>query len=235
MEEGRFRSLDQEGRPFVRPGAFTHRETIVFRSLCLPAHAPAAAPSGTAAGARVRVTTACEDYVVFPVMARRDAWQATVELPLIVRCLGIPRSRRILEVGCGQATALVPLAARCAPRRLVGLDVDGGLLKGARRHLDASGVTAELLQADIRRMPFPDGAFDIVLDFGTCYHIANPQRALAEIARVLAPGGRLIHETPLGQLLAHPVRTSGRSLPWSAVPTLVPHRQALLFASRVKE
>ena len=108
-----------------------------------------------------------------------------------------------------------------------------GLLEGARRHLDTCGVAAELFQGDVRSLPFPDGAFDVVLDFGTCYHIATPERALAEIARVLAPGGRLIHETPLAQLLAHPVRSSGRLLPWSAVPELVPHRNALLFASRL--
>jgi ubiquinone/menaquinone biosynthesis C-methylase UbiE len=175
-----------------------------------------------------------EKYVPFPQVAHRDAWQASIEIPLVVHGLGIPRSQRILEVGCGQANALVALGARCAPRRFVGLDVDGGLLEGARRRLEGSDTTAELFRADVRSMPFPDAAFDVVLDFGTCYHIADPERALIEIARVLAPGGRLIHETPLAQVFAHPVRSSGRFLPWSAVPELVPHRHALLFASRLR-
>jgi ubiquinone/menaquinone biosynthesis C-methylase UbiE len=174
-------------------------------------------------------------YIPFPQVAHRDAWQASIEIPLVVHGLGISRGQRLLEVGCGQGNALVALARHCAPRRLVGLDVDGALLEGARQHLDASGVTAELFQADLRRMPFPDGAFDVVVDFGTCYHIAHPERALAEIARVLAPRGRLVHETPLAQLLAHPVRSSGRFLPWSAVHELAPHRHALLFASRLKK
>ena len=174
------------------------------------------------------------DYVPFPVLARRDAWQEKVEIPLVVRGLGILSAQRILEVGCGQANALVPLAALCTPRRLVGLDVAGSLLAGARRHLDARGTKAELFEADVRGMPFPDGAFDVVFDFGTCYHIAESERALAEIARVLAPGGRLVYETPLGQLLAHPVRSSRRFLPWGAVPSLVAERQVLLFASRIK-
>lgn len=174
------------------------------------------------------------DYVPFPVLARRDSWQEKVEIPLVVRALGIAKAQRILEVGCGQANALVPLAGLCAPRRLVGLDVDGALLGGARRHLEARGTRAELFEADVRDMPFPDGAFDVVFDFGTCYHIAESERALAEIARVLTPGGRLVHETPLGQLLAHPVRSSRRFLPWVAVPGLVAERQILLFASRIK-
>jgi SAM-dependent methyltransferase len=175
-----------------------------------------------------------EGYTPFPVLSSRDSWQERVEIPLIVHGLGLPQGQRILEVGCGQANALVPLARECAPIRLVGLDVDGGLLDGARRHLVRSGVSAELFQADVRDMPFPDGAFDLVLDFGTCYHITNPECALAEIARVLAPGGRLIHETRLGQLLAHPFRSSGRRLPWSSVERLEPRRHALIFASRVK-
>lgn len=175
-----------------------------------------------------------EGYRPFSILARRDSWQARVEIPLIIHFLGMPQGQRILEVGCGQGNALVPLATRCAPRRLVGLDVDGGLLHGARRHLERSAVTAELFDADVRDMPFPDGAFDVVFDFGTCYHIANPERALAEIARVLTPGGRLIHETPLGQLLAHPLRSSRRHLPWSSVERLEPDRHALTFASRVK-
>jgi SAM-dependent methyltransferase len=181
------------------------------------------------------VFQAGSDYVPFPVQPRRNAWQAAVEIPVIVRCLGIPRDERVLEVGCGPGNALVPLAARCTPRRLVGLDFDGRFLEGARRHLRANGATAELVQADVRDMPFPDGAFDVVLDFGTCYHVSHPERALVEIARVLAPGGRFIHETPLGQLLAHPLRSSARSLPWPAAPSLVPRGHALLFASRVKE
>jgi SAM-dependent methyltransferase len=175
-----------------------------------------------------------EPFQSFPASGRRDAWQASLEVPWIVHRLGIPRAQRILEVGCGQANALVALSARCAPRRLVGLDVDCDLIEGARRRLDASGVVAELFQADVRNMPFPDASFDVVIDLGTCYHIDTPDRALAEIARVLVPGGSLVHETPLGQLLAHPVRSSGRPLPWSAVPGLVPHRNALLFASRVR-
>ncbi len=174
------------------------------------------------------------DYAAFPILAHRDALQAGLEIPLVVRGLGLPGAARILEVGCGQANALVALAPRCAPRRLVGLDLDGGLLAEGRRHLDRSGTTAELFQADVRDMPFPDGCFDVVLDFGTCYHIAEPERALAEICRVLAPGGRLIHETPLAQALAHPLRSRGRVLPWGAVPGLVPERHVLLFASRVK-
>lgn len=55
---------------------------------------------------------------------------------------------------------------------------------------------------------------------------------MGEIARVLAPRGLFCHETPLMQLLSHPVRSRGRSLPWDHVPQLLGGRRALLWSSR---
>ena len=55
---------------------------------------------------------------------------------------------------------------------------------------------------------------------------------MSEIARVLTPGGLFCHETPLMQLLSHPVRWGGRSLPWDHVPQLLGGRRALLWSSR---
>ncbi len=73
-----------------------------------------------------------------------------------------------------------------------------------------------------------------MVDFGTCYHVARREQALREIARVLAPRGLFVHETRASQLLAHPVRSFGRRLPWPALPELRPHRHALLWASRIR-
>jgi len=180
------------------------------------------------------VSEAEADDAVFPVLARRDFFQARVEVPYVVHALGIPRGARILEVGCGQGNAFATFTRLCAPVRLVGLDVDATAVAEARRRAEAALIPAELFEGDVRRLPFPDAAFDVVVDFGTCYHIARPEAALREIARVLAPGGRLVHETPLGQLLSHPFRSTGRRLPWDAVAELRPYRHAALFASRLK-
>jgi ubiquinone/menaquinone biosynthesis C-methylase UbiE len=84
-------------------------------------------------------------------------------------------------------------------------------------------------------MPFDDESFDLVIDFGTCYHITQPERALREIARVLSVGGIFVYETPVNQLLSHPIRSFGRRLPWQAAPELVPQRNAVLWASRLKQ
>jgi hypothetical protein len=61
--------------------------------------------------------------------------------------------------------------------------------------------------------------------------VAAPDRALNEIARVLAPGGRFVHETRLSQRLAHPIRSRTR-LPWRAAPRLTRDRTAVLWSAR---
>jgi ubiquinone/menaquinone biosynthesis C-methylase UbiE len=86
----------------------------------------------------------------------------------------------------------------------------------------------------VRAMPFPDHSFDVVIDFGTCYHVDRPSEALEEISRVLRPGGTFAYETPLNQLISHPIRSAGRRLPWAAAADLIPERHALLWAARSK-
>jgi ubiquinone/menaquinone biosynthesis C-methylase UbiE len=170
-------------------------------------------------------------YEPFPNIESRNVLQECVEVPALVRSLRLPRDARILEVGCGRGIALPPLAELCRPRALVGLDFDAALLAVARERLRDRGVDAQLVHGDVRALPFPARSFDVVIDFGTCYHVPDRDRALAEIARVLAPGGRFVHETRLSQKLAHPVRSRGR-LPWRAAPRLTRDRSAVLWAAR---
>ena len=95
-----------------------------------------------------------------------------------------------------------------------------------------------MVEGDARRMSFESESVDVVIDFGTCYHVsggtAGSRSALREVERVLRPGGWFVHETRVAQMLAHPVRSFGRELPWKDVPDLVPHRSALLWAVRRK-
>jgi ubiquinone/menaquinone biosynthesis C-methylase UbiE len=174
-------------------------------------------------------------YAPFPNQEYRNFFQTKIELPTLLRLFPIPPRSRVLEVGCGRGVALPLLAKRCRPDRLVGLDIADDLLAVAEKRLRRMGVVAELHPGDVRQMPFASGEFDVVIDFGTCYHVDAPESAIREISRVLAPGGSFIHETPFAQLLAHPVRTSGRRLPWRASSELVFDRAAVLWASRRKQ
>jgi ubiquinone/menaquinone biosynthesis C-methylase UbiE len=174
------------------------------------------------------------EYQPFPNEEGRNTRQSQLEIPAMVRALGIPSGARILEVGCGRGVALPVLDRLCSPTRLVGLDVDPELLVEAAENLRDHGTEAELCAADARAMPFEDGAFDVIVDFGTLFHIARPQAATAEIARVLAPGGMFVHETKASQLLSHPVRSRGRRLPRLEHDGLRHRRWAMLWASHDK-
>src|SRR5205085_5706623 len=116
-----------------------------------------------------------------------------LEIPTMIRALRLGRFARILEVGCGRGIALPVLAERLGPSQLVGLDIDRTLLNEAERHCARHEIRAELVPGDIRAMPFADASFDLVIDFGTCYHVSGGRtgslQAMLEIARVLAPGG----------------------------------------------
>jgi SAM-dependent methyltransferase len=177
-------------------------------------------------------TTYDAEYQPFPNEDGRNARQEHLEVPVFVRVLGIHPGARILEIGCGRGIALPAISRLCRPSRLVGIDIDDSLLVEASAN--TTDVDIELVCADVRALPFPDQTFDVVIDFGTCYHISHPAEAMSEIARVLAPRGLFCHETPLMQLLSHPVRWGGRSLPWDHVPQLLGGRRALLWSSRLR-
>jgi ubiquinone/menaquinone biosynthesis C-methylase UbiE len=173
-------------------------------------------------------------YEPFSNQEYRNVVQTHVEIPALLTLLPIPSGSRILEIGCGRGVAIPRIARLCRPRLLVGVDISPELIGMARRRVVDLQVAAALFVADARALPFATGSFDVVLDFGTCYHIDRPEQALREISRVLSAGGRFIHESPLAQRIAHPFRTSGHPLPWSTSPDLSAERSAVLWAARRK-
>jgi SAM-dependent methyltransferase len=96
--------------------------------------------------------------------------------------------RRVLEVGFGAGTDHSRLARRGA--RLFGVDITPQNFVETARRFEIDGQCARLAGADAEALPFPDGAFGLVYSFGVVHHIPDIDRALVEIARVLAPGGR---------------------------------------------
>ena len=163
----------------------------------------------------------------------RNALHGHLEVGLVVCLLGIPTGTRVLQVGCGSGIALTHLSRLCGPQVMVGIDLDQTLLGQSSDRLREKRVRAHLVQADVREMPFPDRSFDVVVDFGVCYHVKRPGDALIEIARVLDTSGTFVYETPLAQLLAHP-QSDRLPLPWKEEPSLTPDRSLVLWASRSK-
>ena len=174
-----------------------------------------------------------DEYAPFDNVGARNDLQALIEVPILCRALRLPRGVRVLEVGCGRGIALPVLAERLRPSSLTAIDVDAELARVARLRV---GPDVRIVDGDVRSMPFADASFDLIVDFGTCYHVSGGEngalRALREIARVLVPGGLFVHETPAAQHLAHPVRSFGKSLPWDAVRALEFERTAVLWSRR---
>ena len=133
------------------------------------------------------------EYQPFPNQEWRNELQARVEIPLAMRLLKVPRGGRVLELGCGRGVALPRLTQLLDPSLLVGLDSERELLRRAKDRCSTAGIPAMLVQGDVRAVPFEDGSFDVVIDFGTCYHVSGGEAAIGEVERVLTPGGVFVY------------------------------------------
>lgn len=99
--------------------------------------------------------------------------------------------RRILEIGCGAASCARWLVDRGADA--VGLDLSAGMLREARLASGRTGTDVPLVQADATHLPFPDDAFDLACSaFGAVPFVADSGGLMAEVARVLRPGGHWV-------------------------------------------
>ena len=121
----------------------------------------------------------------------------------------------VLEVAVGTGLNL-PLYP--AGTRLTGIEWSPGMLRLAQQRRADLGVEAELREGDARSLPFPDAAFDtVVCTFSLCA-IPDHEQAIAEMHRVLRPGGRLLLADHVVST-AWPVRLIQRAAEVVTVPT----------------
>ncbi len=107
---------------------------------------------------------------------------------------------RALDVGCGTGHHLRRLVSRGF--EAAGIDGSSEMLEEARR----ANRAVELHEADVEALPFADQSFDLVLCIEVLRYLASPQRCIAEIARVLRPGGTcLATAAPLFSINAYPL------------------------------
>jgi demethylmenaquinone methyltransferase/2-methoxy-6-polyprenyl-1,4-benzoquinol methylase len=100
-------------------------------------------------------------------------------------------SASVLDICCGTGD-LCFLAARMGARRVTGLDFTLPMLAVARRRRAAEGPSVEFAEGDALRLPFPDASFHAITVAYGLRNIADPAGALAEMRRVLAPGGQAV-------------------------------------------
>lgn len=145
---------------------------------------------------------------------RTDLGKQVLEAEVQLLMERLPREGRVLSLGCGIGVHEADLMARRPGIELVCTDLQDEMLAQVPPHLDRVGV-------DMRHLPFADGSFDAVYEVTALVFVADPEAALAEMVRVLRPGGLLL------LLSLNPVSRWGRdrlrqlSAPWDSLEGLV--------------
>jgi ubiquinone/menaquinone biosynthesis C-methylase UbiE len=138
-------------------------------------------------------TNADEVRARFGSTAERVAEHAAEQVQVVREELAsfvIPKGdERALDAGTGAGTLALALAPLV--REVVGVDIVPELLERARARASAN-VT--FVEGDATQLPFDAGSFDLSCTRRTLHHIARPERVVAELTRVTAPGGRVFVE-----------------------------------------
>ncbi|WP_432570916.1 class I SAM-dependent methyltransferase [Kineococcus sp. SYSU DK005] len=99
------------------------------------------------------------------------------------------RGRDVLEVGSGRGGGASYLSRYRHPRSVVGVDLSARAVALSRRHRRGPGLS--FVQGDAQSLPFPDASFDVVVNVESSHCYASVPAFLAEVRRVLRPGGEL--------------------------------------------
>ena len=137
----------------------------------------------------------------------QTSWVTTEESHEIPRLLDVTLNSSVLELGCGSGGYALHLVVK-AGCRLVGLDINAAGIRNANQLALARGLAsrARFEQCDVsEHLPFDDQAFDAVFSNDVLCHVPERSRVLAEMFRVLKPGGRMLFSDALvvGGLLSH--------------------------------
>lgn len=107
----------------------------------------------------------------------------------------------VLDVGCGRGAVLLIAAQKLTSGKATGIDLwqvqdqSGNALAATQKNAVAEGVSVELHTADMRKLPFADGSFEVVVSSLAIHNVPDAEgraQAVKEIARVLKPGGRVM-------------------------------------------
>ncbi len=133
--------------------------------------------------------------------AQREGWGlfapiapfTTPAAAALVNYAAIKAGETVLDVACGTGVVAITAAVRGAT--VNGLDLSPALLVDARRNATLVAAPIEFREGDVEALPYADASFDVVLSqFGHMF-APRPERAIAEMLRVLKPGGRIAFST----------------------------------------
>ena len=111
------------------------------------------------------------------------------EAELLMQLTRAGAQDRTVDLACGPGTLALQFARRV--RWVAGIDFTPAILSRARATAEREGISnLFVVLGDARRLPLPGGSIDVAVTSYSLHHILDPQRVVAEMARVLAPGGR---------------------------------------------
>lgn len=142
--------------------------------------------------------------------ALRAFSQWWIEAPLLLMKGGKIDGGEALELGCGRGEGARVILERFGAARVVGVDLDPDQIQRGRRRVEGAGLRGrvELRVGDAARLDLTDARFEGVFVFGALHYVPEWRRALAEVARVLRPGGRFYYVEALRSLLRAPLLRS---------------------------
>lgn len=111
---------------------------------------------------------------------------------------------RALEIGCGRGVGCELILDLFGAEFVDAFDLDPRMVRRARGGLRHYGSRANVWVGDASTISVSDDSFDAVFDFGIIHHVPNWRKAVAEVVRVLKPGGRFYGEEVLRRFIVHP-------------------------------
>lgn len=112
----------------------------------------------------------------------------------IVELARLGGNEHLLDAGCGTGLTALRVAAQYPGCAVYGIDISPKMVQVAQRDAERQGLAADFRVGSITHLSYPDGSFDVVITNIMYHHLdlAEKRQAVAEIARVLKPGGRYV-------------------------------------------
>ena len=129
-------------------------------------------------------TPGYDEVAIRYMMRRHAARDAAFLLP------HLKKGMTLLDCGCGPGTITLGLAEAVAPGQVVGLDLEAGQIRLARKVAEERGIkNVDFKVGSVYELPFPHHSFDVVFAHALFEHLGEPLAGLCELRRVLKPGG----------------------------------------------
>lgn len=135
----------------------------------------------------------------------RAAIQRRFEARRLLRLGGPVPGGAALEMGCGRGVGTELILDVFGASTVDAFDLDPRMISVARGRLRDRGGRVRLWVGDATAIAAPEATYDAVFDFGIIHHIPDWRAALAEVSRVLKPGGRFFAEEMLASFIVHPI------------------------------